>query len=245
MRSWNPAANSPHRGRFPSTRWSLVLSSGDSDSETSRAALEALCNQYWSPLYAFARQEGKCHEDAADLVQGFFESVLNGKGLHRADERIAQFRTYLLRAFRNYCVSEWRRASALKRGGATKAVAIDWDLVAGQYVCNPALSPEQLFHRQWVADLLKCALDRVRCEYAQRDSTALFDAFKHVLTGLPEPNTYMEIGAAFGLSEGGAKSTAHRLTKRFREVFREVVVETLDDERGAEDEVAYLLTTLG
>jgi hypothetical protein len=47
-------------GQFHTTRWTLVLASARDQSQTGRAALAALCEIYWYPLYAFARRrEGR------------------------------------------------------------------------------------------------------------------------------------------------------------------------------------------
>ena len=45
-------------GQFHTTRWTLVISSAHDQSQTGRAALAALCQIYWYPLYAFARRRG-------------------------------------------------------------------------------------------------------------------------------------------------------------------------------------------
>jgi hypothetical protein len=45
-------------GQFHTTRWTLVLASARDQSQTGRAALAALCQIYWYPLYAFARRRG-------------------------------------------------------------------------------------------------------------------------------------------------------------------------------------------
>lgn len=38
---------------FHTTRWSLVTSAADPEAAVARAALDELCQAYWSPLYAF------------------------------------------------------------------------------------------------------------------------------------------------------------------------------------------------
>ena len=58
-------------GQFHTTRWTLVLASARDQSQTGRAALAALCQIYWYPLYAFARRRGYSPPDAQDLTQGF------------------------------------------------------------------------------------------------------------------------------------------------------------------------------
>jgi hypothetical protein len=43
---------------FHTTRWDLVLNSGNIDSPQFEKALAELCTIYWYPLYAFARHKG-------------------------------------------------------------------------------------------------------------------------------------------------------------------------------------------
>jgi RNA polymerase sigma-70 factor (ECF subfamily) len=50
-----------------------VLLAGRKDSPQSRQALDELCRHYWYPVYAFLRRQTHNHQDASDLVQGFFQ----------------------------------------------------------------------------------------------------------------------------------------------------------------------------
>jgi hypothetical protein len=72
-------------GLFHTTRWTLVLASAHDQSQTGRAALAALCQIYWYPLYAFARVRGHSPHDAQDLTQGFFLQVLEHPALSQVD----------------------------------------------------------------------------------------------------------------------------------------------------------------
>ena len=68
-------------GQFHTTRWTLVLASARDQSQAGRAALAALCQIYWYPLYAFARRRGYSPPDAQDLTQGFFLHILEHRAL--------------------------------------------------------------------------------------------------------------------------------------------------------------------
>jgi len=48
---------------------------------SARAALAELCAVNWYPLYAFMRRKGHPPEEAADLVQGTFLTLLDRDGL--------------------------------------------------------------------------------------------------------------------------------------------------------------------
>ncbi len=45
-----------HPQGFATTRWSLVLAAGRDDAPEAGAALAALCEVYWYPLYAYVRR---------------------------------------------------------------------------------------------------------------------------------------------------------------------------------------------
>ena len=51
-------------GVFATTRWSVVVRAGDTESPEAAAAMERLCQSYWYPLYCFVRRKGHSHEDA-------------------------------------------------------------------------------------------------------------------------------------------------------------------------------------
>ena len=61
-------------------------------SQAGRAALAALCQTYWYPLYAFARRRGHSPPDAQDLTQGFFLHVLENWTLSQVDRLKGKFR---------------------------------------------------------------------------------------------------------------------------------------------------------
>jgi RNA polymerase sigma-70 factor (ECF subfamily) len=76
--------------RFPTTRWTLILSARQSP-EMRRAALEELLGRYWKPLYLFARYKGVGIDDAQDAVQGFFAHLLERDFLARLDPERGRF----------------------------------------------------------------------------------------------------------------------------------------------------------
>src|SRR6476659_8098853 len=88
--------------QFHTTRWTLVMASTHDQSQAGRAALAALCQTYWYPLYVFARRRGHLPPDAQDLTQGFFLHVLENRALSRVDRLKGKFRSFLLACFQNY-----------------------------------------------------------------------------------------------------------------------------------------------
>lgn len=239
-------SESDHRtagGVFATTHWSVVLAAGQPDSPQAQAALEALCRAYWYPLYAYVRRRGRSPQDAQDLTQGFFLSLLRGQYLTRADRARGRFRTFLLTALENYLHNEHDRALALKRGGDREIVSWDGLEAERRYALEPAggLSPEQLFEKRWGATLLEQVLARLRAEFDQPERRAVFDQLKPHLWGEDHATPYAELATRFNLSVPAIKVTVHRLRKRYRELLREAIAQTVADPGEIADEIRHLL----
>jgi DNA-directed RNA polymerase specialized sigma24 family protein len=106
--------------RFATTRWTLVLTARDASSPDARQALEALCAQYWYPLYAFLRRQGYDAEKAQDLTQGFFARLLEKHYLDDVRPERGRFRTFLLTSLKHFAPEvrcTQRSASDMQDGG--------------------------------------------------------------------------------------------------------------------------------
>src|ERR1700747_530403 len=134
-------------GLFHTTRWTLVMASAHDQSQTGRAALAALCQIYWYPLYAFARRRGYSPPDAQDLTQGFFLHILEHRALCGVDRLKGKFRSFLLASFQNYLSVETHRAHRLKRGGQCQVISLDLETAENRYQYEPAdyLTAEKIF----------------------------------------------------------------------------------------------------
>src|SRR5215468_10126854 len=72
---------------FQTTRWTLVQAAAENPTTDSRQALAALCQTYWTPVYAFIRRNGFDQDQSQDLCQGFFALLLEKNYLGDADPR--------------------------------------------------------------------------------------------------------------------------------------------------------------
>src|SRR5438105_13291927 len=107
----------------------MVLSCADSGiaSVVARDALSELCKTYWRPIFAYICRRGYSTQDAEDLTQDFFASLLQGPLLQRADRDRGRFRSLLLKALRDFLGHATEKLGASKRGGgATLASRDDW-----------------------------------------------------------------------------------------------------------------------
>jgi len=228
------------------THWSVVLAARDNASPDSAAALEALCRTYWYPLYAFVRRQGHAACDAQDLTQEFFARLLEKGYLAAAAREKGRFRTFLRVALKRFLANEWRRANRLKRGGGQ--VHLEWDTAIGEkrYEAERAdgLTPERLYERRWAMTLLEQVLARLRAEHEAAGKEAEFDQLKGVLMSERGGIDYAELATGLGVSEGAARVAVHRLRKRFRELFRAAVADTVSGPKEVESELRYLAGVL-
>ncbi len=206
-----------------------------------------LCETYWFPLYAFARRRGLSPEQAEDRTQSFFAFVLEGNVLARADRQRGRFRSFLLKSLQNFLMTEQRHDDAQKRGGGRVIQSLDVVRAESRYEHEPVSleTPERLFERQWALTVLQTTLDKLRAEYRNESRGDLCESLEPHLHGDENRLPYIELATRFGFSEEAIKSAAHRLRRRYRELLRSEVAETLSDPGDVDDELRSLMEAVG
>lgn len=236
----------PTGREFCTTHWSVVLAARDTDGMAAAAALEALCQNYWRPVYAFLRRSGHDSTAAQDLTQEFLARFIHGGALHQAMPGHGRFRSYVLGTLKHFLSDERKRARAQKRGGGH--VPIPLDEVAAEQWCGqePSIdvSPERVFDRHWAVALLARAVDRLQREYETSGRERLFGELRQFHPDGDGAPPYAIVAARLGLSEAAFKSALHRFRLRHREILREEVRRTLTPDQDLEDELRYLLQVL-
>lgn len=232
---------------FRTTRWSLVLAGGHAAPEVRRRALEDLARIYWVPLYAFARRRGLSTDDAADGTQGFFARLIARGDLERIRPEGGRFRAWLLVAFRHFLSNERERARASKRGGGRELFSLDAGEAEARFRAASVdeETPERVFERAWVQELLAEVLGRLRAEQERIGRAALFDHLRPALTADPDAPRLAEVAAAVTMTENAVKVALHRLRRRFGELLREEVAATVETPEETEEELRALFDSSG
>jgi RNA polymerase sigma-70 factor (ECF subfamily) len=237
------------------TQWTVVLAAGDTqgDADNSSAALAALCQCYWPPLYSYARTRGNSLHDAQDLTQGFFAYLIERKIYKRADREKGRFRSFLLASFKNFLSDARDRAETLKRGGGRDFVLLDEgrakaaeSLFQTQHSLGEnALEEDRLFERTWAETLVATTLDRVAAAYKAEAKETLFESLKTFLTvgAVPLP-AYADLAMRLGVAESTLRSQVTRLRARYREMLRAEVRRTVNAEAEVDGELRELLRVL-
>ncbi|HUE13004.1 MAG TPA: sigma factor [Planctomycetaceae bacterium] len=218
-------------GQLATTRWSLVLAAGQRSSPQSAAALRALCETYWYPLYAYVRRRGNDPHDALDLTQAFFARLLEKDDLAAARPERGRFRSFLLASLKHFLANEWDRDRAQKRGGGRSALSIDFGIAEDRYGREPCHeeTPEKIFERRWALLLLENVLARLHEESVHAGKSWIFDRLKVFLTGEQPAVSSGQLAAELQMTAGALKVAVHRLRRRYRELLRAEIGQTVAD----------------
>jgi RNA polymerase sigma-70 factor (ECF subfamily) len=232
------------RTQFPATRWTLVVAAGDSHRKEARSALVSLCENYWYPLYAYLRRRGYPSDLAQDLTQEFFIRVLEGRYLNRAEPEKGRFRAFLLTSLKFFVADEEDRQRAHKRGGGL-LVPLEFASGEARYQREPAHdeTPERIFERRWALSVLDRVVERLRNEFVQHGRPEHFEHLKVFLLGQSD-TPYAALAKELNTSEGALKVAIHRLRKRYRELFRQEIADTVAGPGEVESELRHLAAVL-
>ncbi len=228
---------------FVATHWSMVLNAGSGDSPQAREALERLCAAYWFPLYAHVRRRGHRPEDACDLTQEFFASLLRYDSLSQVGPEKGRFRSFLLTSLNYFLADQADYRNAARRGGGRPLVELDALAAEERYAIEPATTetPDKAFDRRWVAELMARAITRVEEEQADLGKAEGFARLKPFLAREPEPGEYEVIAAPLGLTPNAIAASVRRLRLKLREVALAEVSQTMANPADAEAELKCLL----
>jgi RNA polymerase sigma factor (sigma-70 family) len=237
---------------FVTTRWSLVLSAANlaSEEQKARDALAELCRTYWRPIFSFVRGRGHSIEDAQDLTQDFFATILKDNWLQHADRNRGRFRSLLLRSLQNFLINAAEKTHAAKRGGDIDFISWDdWMGEAPSQLSVPeqaleSLPPERLFDLNWATTVVEHALQRLREECESKGKLWLFRALSSHLTDERDEVSYAKLSAELGMTETAVKKQLHNMRQRYRSLLRNEVSQTVEDPADVDDEIRYLCASL-
>jgi len=234
--------------QFAPTRWTQVLQARG-ESVEAQAALSELCGAYWKPVFAFIRREGRDEETSRDLTQEFFARLLARRGLDTVEPGRGRFRSFLLGAVKHFLADERDRAQAAKRGGGLSVVSIEagagTNTTAELQIADPAgPPPDAVFDREWAQTIVARAVDVLANEFAVAGKAEQFEALKPWLLGEVDSLSQAEVARRLDLTDGAIKVAIHRLRKRFRELVKTEIAQTVPEPGQVQEELRYLVEAL-
>ena len=236
---------------FTTTKWSLLIRIKSEDKVDAEDALNHLCQNYWLPLYAWLRGQGRSAVEAEDITQGFFAHAIRREIFQKADAEKGRLRSFLLKCLRNYLSDLGEKEAAKKRAGQAREIPIldCVDSARGEEgivhdLASRELDPARLYERRWARAILQKALSRLREEHEEKGKSELYRALAPLLSDLNPGQSYSAVAQRLRTSEGAARIAFHRLKLKFREVVREEVARTLLPGDNLDEEMRYLAEVL-
>jgi RNA polymerase sigma-70 factor (ECF subfamily) len=221
----------------------MVLAAGGGDSAPARRALEMLCRAYWYPIYVYVRRKGHGPDEAQDLTQEFFAQLIAKEHLRLADREKGKFRTFLLAMLDYFLAREWSRAHRQKRGGQFSFISLDQQSPEERYRLEPADcdTPEKKFLRHWALTVLEQAMNALESECRENGKATLFAEAKELLSSERDGPAYAEIGRRLNMAEGATRMAVLRLRRRYGELLRHEIAQTVGQPEEVEEELRFLL----
>jgi RNA polymerase sigma-70 factor (ECF subfamily) len=227
---------------FATTHWTVVLAAGKRHTPQSAGALAELCQTYWFPLYAYVRRRGHNKEDAEDSVQAFFARLLEKNFLAGVANEKGKFRAFLLASLKHFLANEWDKSQAQKRGGGAAHLSLDWQTADTKFqvAATNEPSPDKAFDREWALALLAKVIERLQKECATDGKGKLFEQLKTFLMAGGGDSAQSEVAKSLGMEEGAVRVAVHRLRKRYRQLLRDEIANTLADAAQVDEEMRAL-----
>jgi DNA-directed RNA polymerase specialized sigma24 family protein len=207
------------------------------------AAVAVFADRYFSAVRAFVLAIVRNGDQADDLTQQFFVTVvLQGRLLRQADQMKGHFRPFLKQAIRNFLVDEHRRRSRLREESAERGDSEPaWNDV--ELAADATADADML--KTWGRNLVAMAVQRVRETCRSKNQSAHFALFeKRFLSDSDAFTSWREVGELFGLDEKTARSRALVVMERFRLTLRELIANDVGAAADVNQEIRDLIKLL-
>jgi len=228
-----------HGERFPTTRLTLMLRTGSSDTSVRRDAFEGIVIGYWKPVYKYIRMKWRVtREEAEDLVQAFFALAMEKGYFAKYDPAKARFRTYVLRCLKGFLSKQNRDAHRQKRGGGAVHLSLDFETAEGEILERQLVvdyDPDEVFYEEWLRRILSRAAGDLKRKYDEAGTHAahwkIFSRYDLDASDKDRP-TYEELARELGLPV----TQINNYLAAARRDFRQMVLDRLRESTGSERE---------
>lgn len=215
---------------FPTTQWTAL-----GDVEIREALRAELYEQYWDPLYCYARRRGCGTEDASDFTQGFLTEILLGREfLSKADRTRGRFRSLLVKAFQNYIGNILRK----------KRVPTGAENDVSEYQVPDAVphDPAAAFDYAWATKTLDRVLVELASECERGGLHAHWKIFEErVVKPLLDGTPALGLGEICRKYAVGCESQASNMIVTVKRRFRRILVRHLTPQGDSEGQVEAAL----
>lgn len=233
--------------QFPQTRWTFVLKARDKDSPEYRENLDTLLSLYWKPVYHYIRIFwNMSREEAKDLTQEFFLSLLERESLEDVTPEKGKFRHFIKGALKNFLMNYKRDQKRIKRGGGKRNLSFDLDLPPEDALSiGISESPDRIFYQEWARTVMDRAVQRMEDHFKEKGKALYFRVFQiYYLEDRKDRPKYDDVGRDLNLSAFDVGNYLKASRKAFRTSLKEVISEYVDGKEAIEEEFQELMGVL-
>ena len=224
---------------FSTTSWTIIAQVGEQSEEERKKALELLCNQYRPSVEAYLRASRVPHSEVDDLVQQFFLFIITSKAIERADPNRGKFRAFLLTCLQNFIINENRKVKARKRGGDYVFVEFDEAMDSSIDTASPAAA----FDRKWAETVIKTSVNLLKKEWEADGKD--FESLREYVVSPKSATPLSDKAEEMEVSVSALKSAVFRLRRRYGDIIRAVIGDTVHSRDRVEEELKDFLAILG
>ena len=230
---------------FCTTNWSVVLAAGDQSSEQWKPAIDYLYRHYWYPLYVYVRKRGY-HDEAEDLIQGFFAHALEHELWRSLGPEKGRFRSFMLVCLKRYLTQHVRFSAAQKRGGGLGRFSIDSEQARNRYEAEytDERTPEEASERSWALTVIEHAFRKLRLQYDSVGGGEVYAHLQDMIVPGSERHRLHEITDQLGMKDGTLRVVLHRMRIRFGKILRDEIAQTVASPDDVDSEVSFMLRIL-
>jgi len=222
----------------------MIVAAGRDDTRQAEDALGNLYRAYRPPLLAYLRMCGNDQDAAEDLLQGFFEFLLEKHGLSKVEQR-GKFRSWLLTCLKHYVHDRWDKARAAKRGGGVEhAPVLAEGEEGGVHPRHAGRTPDQEYDRQFALRFLQLVRERLAAEYRLNGKQDLYVALESCLTDRKADAKHDTLAQSLGMSTANVAQSISRLRYRYRSLFDEELTKLVGLDGNIAEEKEMLLNAL-
>ena len=102
-------------------------------------------------------------------------------------------------------------------------------------------TPETVFARRWALSLLANVMAKLREEYTGMRKADYFEKLSPLLDGDPLARGYGELASELGASSVALRVAVHRMRRRYRELLRGELAQTVSAPEEIDEEIRFLL----
>lgn len=141
---------------------------------------------------------------------------------------------------------QYQRDNRQKRGGGQQVLSIDQEMAEHRYQNEPTdnVTPEVLFNRRWAMMILDNVYALLTKEYEDRGKSEHFQVLSGYLSWNDSDRPQAEAAAGLGMTEPAFRAAVVRIRKRYRNLLREQVADTVISENQVESELTELMQAL-